>query len=314
MKHTKKIAALLALVLSLTLLCSCGAKEPEQPVDTPNQSEEQQQQPQQIIITAPSAVIVCSDGDTTLRFEHTDADGWRWKDDTTFPLDTTYAEALALCVDQMTQALPITTDQTVEDLELDSEEKYVNVTDEMGHRLTWYLGKQDESGCYYMRRSDDETNTVYLAPAELSDLISRSIYDMMILPQLQPIMPENLRKVTITTAEKTVTTFLNSAGVWVVDGHSVTEKALPMVQGFGQMGILACVDYKPTPGATAICGLEPPQATVTVEFLNLVGVEQSLTFSIGAKLSGGYCMTMDEDSTIYLMSAATAEPILNFMK
>ena len=317
MKHSKKLAILLALVLSLTVLWGCGQKEPQLPEEQPNPGEEQQQQqqPQQnIATTAPSATIVCSDGNTTLRFVHDKTAGWQWKDDTTFPLDTTYAEALALCVEQMALLQPITTDKSIEDLELDSDEKYVTVTDELGHRVTWYLGIQDDSGCYYMCLAGDESNTVYLAPAELSDLISRSIYDMMILPQLQVIMPENLRKVIITTADKTVTTFLSSSGVWVVDGRSVNEKAQPMVQGFGQMAILSCVDYDPTEGAAAICGLEPPQATVTVEFLNLVGVEQSLTFSIGAKLGEGYCMTMGEESTIYLMSAATAEPILAFVK
>ncbi len=316
MKHTKKIAALLALVLSLTTLWGCTGKEPEPPVDDPNPGEEQQQQQQQqnTVITAPSASIVCCDGETTLRFIHDAQAGWQWKDDTQFPLDATYPEALALCVEQMTVAQPVATDKTVEDLELDSAEKYVTVTDELGHRLTWYLGIQDDEGRYYMCLAGDETETVYLAPAELSDLISRSIYDMMILPQLQPIMPENVRKVTITAGEKTVTTFLNNSGVWVVDGHSVTAKAAPMTQGLGQMAILSCVDFNPTEGAAAICGFEPPQATVTVEFLNLVGVEQSLSFTIGAKLGEGYCMTMGGDSTIYLMSSAAAEPILDFMK
>ncbi len=317
MKHTKKIAALLALVLSLTVLWGCGEKEPELPVDDdPSQGtqEEDQQQQQNTQTAAPSHTIVCCDGETTLRFVHDAQGGWQWKDDTEFPLDTTYVDALALCVDQMMLAQPIVTDKTVEDLELDEETKYVTATDEKGHRVTWYLGKKDESGSYYMRRADDETNAIYLAPAELSDLISRSIYDMMILPELQAMHPENLRKITITTAEKTVTTSLNSHGVWVVGISSVNETAQPMAQSFGQMAILSCVDFKPTEGAAAICGLEPPQATVSVEFLNLVGVEQSLSFAIGAKLGEGYCMTIGEDSTIYLMSAAVAESILDFVK
>ena len=71
MKYSKKLTTLLALVLSLTVLWGCGQKEPQLPEEQPNPGEEQQQQqqPQQnIATTAPSATIVCSDGNTTLTF------------------------------------------------------------------------------------------------------------------------------------------------------------------------------------------------------------------------------------------------------
>ncbi len=317
MKSAKKCTALfLALTLSLTVLTACGEKEPIPSDDTaPSQDQEQNQtQQEQETPALLSDTIYCSNGETTLRFAKDEQGQWQWKDDATFPLDTTYVDALAACAEQMLAAEPVTTEQTLEDLDLDSEEKYVTVTDEKGVRVTWYLGDKDDKGCHYMRRLGDEANTIYMAPAELTALINRSIYDMMILPQLPAVAPEYMRSITVTTAEKTVTTVPNSSGVWVVGISSVNEIAQPMVQALSKLQIASCVDFNPTSGAAAICGLEPPKATVDMTFVSIAGVEGSLSFSIGAKLGGGYCVTLSEDSTIYLVNADVVEPVLAFVK
>lgn len=325
MKHLSKYAALvLALSLCLTTLAGCANILPSfgkdnPPVQEPEQGQEQGQEGQTDPTdqTAPellSDTIVCCDGDATLRFEKNEEGVWRWKDDPEFPLDTTYVDALANTVQAVLATQPIVTDKTLEDLDLDSQQKYLTVTDEKGYRITWYLGDQDDNGCYYMCLAGDDTNAIYLAPVELTEQISRSIYDMMILPQLQAIAADHITSVTITAGGKTVTTVPNSAGVWVVGISSVNELAQPMLQGLSQMQIAGCVDYKPIDGVTAICGLEPPQATVEVEFASSTGVESFLTFSIGAKLNRGYCVMLPEDSTIYLVKPEVVEPILAFMK
>lgn len=312
MKHMK-IYLLLVLTLCLTALWGCAEKEPEDVVPDDTQQQEQQQQ-QQTTPELLSDAIICSDSETTLRFERNAQGQWQWKDDPEFPLDTTYVDALAASVEQMLAAQPIVTDKTPDDLGLDSEKKYVTVADEKGHKMTWYLGDKNDSGCYYMCLAGDDTNAIYLAPAELTDQISRSIYDMMILPQLQQMAPENIRSITITAGEKTVTTVPNSSGVWVVGISSVNEIAQPMVQALGRMQIDSCVDFKPTSGAAAICGLEPAQATMAVEFVSAVGVEDSLSLAIGAKLNDGYCVTIGEDTTIYSIKADVVEPILAFIQ
>lgn len=311
----KYFALILALSLCLTALWGCSEKGPALPeTDDTQQTDQQQSDLQQTTPELLSDTIVCSDGDTTLRFERGENEEWQWKDDPDFPLDVTYVEKLAACVDQMMAAQPIDTDKTVEDLDLDSDEKYVTVTDEKGHKVTWYLGDKNDDGCYYMRLIGDESDAIYLAPAELTSQISRSIYDMMILPQLPEMAAEYIRSITITAGDKTVTTAPDSSGVWVAGNSSVNEKAQPVVQALGQMQIDSCVDFKPTSGAAAICGLDPAKASIAVEFVNAVGAENALFLSIGAKLGDGYCVAIGEDTTIYLMKASLVEPILAFIQ
>ena len=316
MNYLNKYTALfLALILCLTVLAGCVKKELDPDEDTtPSQGQDQPDESERPTPELLSDTITCSDGETTLRFEKNDQGQWQWKDDPTFPLDTTYVDALIATVQQILSSQPIVTDKTPEDLDLDDQRKYLTITDEKGHKVTWYLGDKNDDGCYYMCLSGDTTNAIYLAPAELTAQISRSIYDMMILPQLQEMAAANIRSVTVATAEKTVTTVPNSSGVWVVGISSVNEIAQPMIQALSKLQIDSCLDYNPTNGAAAICGLESPQATVTVEFANSTGVESSLSFAIGAKLSRGYCVTLGEDTTIYLIKAELVEPILAFMK
>jgi len=318
MKYVYKYAALmLALLLCLTALWGCGTKLPDQQPEGEETSDQQEQtdgeqqneQPQLL-----SDTISCCDGDTTLRFERNAEGTWDWKDDTTFPLDNTYVQELLTTIEQMLTLQPITTDKTPEDLDLDEEEKYVTATDEKGYAMTWYLGKQDENGCYYMCLKGDESGAVYLAPAQLTEQISRSIFDMMILPELPVIPVANAKSVTITTAEKTVTTVPNSSGVWVVGISSVNEKAQPMLQALSTMTLATCVDFRPTSTAPSYCGLGPVKVTVAVEYLSTTGVESSFTMEIGNARSDGYCVRIGEDETIYLMSTQLIDPILAFIR
>lgn len=316
-RMTKYAAIFLALLLCLTALCGCGSKEP-QDTETPGDLQPGQEQPDdQEQPSSPELLgdtIVCSDGNTTLRFERNAAGNWQWKDGPDFPLDATYVEGLAECAKQMLAAQPIVTDKTPEDLDLDSDKKYMTVTDEKGHKVTWYLGEQDEAGRYYMRFAKDETSAIYLAPAELTDQISRSIYDMMLLPQLHEMAADKIRSVTVSADGKSVTTTPNSSGVWVVGSSNVNEKAQPMVQAISRMQIGSCVDYQPTAGAVSICGFDTPRATLAVDFVSAVGAEHALSLSIGAKLQDGYCVRVGDDSTIYLMKASVIEPVLAFIQ
>jgi predicted small lipoprotein YifL len=313
MNHMRRYSLLMALILCLTALWGCAEKEPK-PVEPDDTQQQQQQQQQQVVPELLSDAIICSDGETTLRFEHNAQGQWQWKDDPEFPLDTTYVEELAATIDEMLIAQPIETDKKPDDLGLDSQKKYVTVVDDKGRKVTWYLGDKTDSGCYYMCLAGDETGSISLSPAALSQQISRSIYDMMILPHLQPIAPENIRSVTITAGEKTVTTVPNSSGVWVVGISSVNEIAQPMVQAISRMQIDFCLDFKPTSGAAAICGLDPAQATMTVEFVNAAGVDYSLSLAIGTKLNDGYCVMFPDDTTIYSIKADVIEPILAFIQ
>ena len=309
MKHMTKYTALfLALILSLAALAGCGQKEPQPPTDEDETlGQEQTDTPAPEIF---SNSIECCVGDTTLRFEHNKQDQWIWKDEPTFPLDITYVEALAATVDKILALQPIATDKTAEDLGLDSEDKYLTVTDDKGHRLTWYLGDTDSSGCYYMRAARDETETFYLAPAELTEQISRNIYDMMVLPQVQQMAVDHITALTVVYGEKTLSTAPNESGVWMDGKNNINLKMQDVLEGLSRLQIASCVDFNPSSKAAAICGLEEPQATVSVDFLNSVGIAGTLTFSLGNRLGAGYCVTLPDDTTIYSIEASVLEPLL----
>ena len=315
MKYVYKYAALmLALLLCLTALWGCGKEEPEAGQDNETQQDQEQGGQENPTPQLLSDTISCSDGETTLRFERNEQGDWNWKDDTTFPLDNTYVRELLATAEQMLTLQPITTDKTPEDLGLDSEEKYVTATDEKGHRMTWYLGDRDDDGCYYMRVDGDETGAVYLAPAQLHAQISRSIYDMMLLPDLPSIPAAQMRSITITVGDKTTHTFPNSDGKWVIGISSVNEEAQPMLQALGSLRITSCVDYTPSEGAAAICGLNESSPRVELAYVTLNGADNTLTLTIGNARSNGYCVTMGEDTTIYLVSAELVDPILSFIQ
>ena len=325
MRHTTKyIALLLALLFCLTALWGCGSKDP-QDAETPDDSRQEQQDGQeqqgdtglqdgqQDTAELLSDTIVCCDGSTTLRFEKNAQEQWQWKDDPSFPLDTTYVDALVASIQQIISAQPITTDKSFEDLGLDSDEKYISVTDEKGFKVTWYLGKKDADGCYYLCAAEDASEAVYLAPLALTEQISRSIYDMMILPQFPSIPPERMRHITITVGEKTINTSPNSDGKWTIGISSINEEIQPTLQALGSLRITTCVDYTPIDGAAAICGFSEKSPRVELDYVTLNGADSSLQLTIGNKLSRGYCVTLGDDDTIYLMDAALIDPILAFI-
>lgn len=314
MRHMKKyILLLLALALCLLALWGCGEKAPDeqQPDESDPQQSEEIKEP-----TILSDVVECSDGNRTLRFQRNEKGEWEWKDDTDFPLDTSYVKALLTTVEEMLALQPIETDKTLEDLDLDDDEskKYVTASNEKGETITWYLGKKDDNGCYYMRLANDQSGTVYLSPAGLGEQIGRSIYDMMVLPQLPAIKEEDILSITLHAGDITQQLNRNSEGRWFSALNNVTPKVRALASLLSGDSLLSCADFKPSKGAPAICGLDPAAAVITIEYEDLVDVAHTLTLSVGKAYGEGYYVTIDEDTTIYLMDAATAKAILSFVQ
>lgn len=309
MKFTAKWLALgMALLLCLSMLIGCGEKEPELPEDEPVGDEQQTEVPE-----VHSDTIECNNGTTTLRFVKNEDGAWTWKDDPTFPLDVSYVEPLALAIEKILLQDPIETSRTLEDLGLDSEESYITVINETGHKITWYLGGMNDAGCYYMRRADDANNAVYVSPPELCTLITRSIYDMMVLPQLPQISAGNVRTMTITAGETSKQLYKNSAGNWTHGVTNVHEKASLLTAQLEKLELDGCLDYSPSEGAAAICQLDPPAVVLTVDFVTAVGMDSTLILSIGARLNSGYCVNINDDPTIYRMDPELIDPIMAFL-
>lgn len=75
------------------------------------------------------------------------------------------------------------------------------------------------------------------------------------------------------------------------------------------MHLAACVDWRPSSGAAALCGLDQPGAVLTAEYTHN-GVQHSFTLTVGGQRGAGYCVTVSDDDTIYLMSAEALAPLL----
>ncbi len=313
MRTMKKYLALaLALLLCLSALWGCGKKDP--------QSEDEDQTPQtdetlpegDPVVTL-SDTLECCDGERTLRFIRNEDGSWSWRDDLDFPLDNTYVSQLLTTVSAMQNMETVSIgEDDDEDLGLDDESKYVSASNEKGETVTWYLGDKNSEGRYYARIAGDENYIIYLAPAELTEQISRSIYDMMLLPQLPAIAPDRIRSITIDIPAGTFRLQQDSEGRWFAGDTNVTQKAEMFIASLAQPTLVSCLDYKPSSGALPLCGLEPYAARVTVSYLNTVDTEQDFVLTAGSARGEYYCVTIGEDPTIYLMDAAAVKPLLAF--
>ena len=78
---------------------------------------------------------------------------------------------------------------------LETPAKYITVTAD-GEDATYYVGEETTDGRWYVLTPDGR---VLYASAESKALLSRSIYDMAVLPQLPVIAPEQVVSVTILT-------------------------------------------------------------------------------------------------------------------
>lgn len=149
--------------------------------------------------------------------------------------------------------------------------------------------------------------TVYAVP-DLLGQIGRSIYDMMALPELPQLTAENVTSLTVTAGESTLT-LTPAEGAWTADGRDVTDQLADLTAWLGDMHLAACVDWRPSAGAAALCGLDQPGAVLTAEYTHN-GVQHSFTLTVGGQRGAGYCVTVSDDDTIYLMSAEALAPLL----
>lgn len=291
---TRSVCALL-LALMLLALAGCGKKEDHPQPEDPNVTREE---------GAVPVHLVCSNGSITLRFSLEEGH-WLWADDKTFPLDESYALALLETVQGIESLPPVTTAAQLADYGLDSPTKYVTVTDSQGASVTYRLGKESDGSVYVYREGAEAT--VYAVP-DLMSQISRSIYDMMALPELPQLTAENVTSLTVTAGERTLT-LTPAEGAWTADGRDVTDQLADLTAWLGDMHLAACVDWRPSAGAAALCGLEEPTVTLTAAYTH-AGADRSLTLTVGGQRGAGYCVTVSDDDTVYLMSAEALAPLL----
>lgn len=288
----------MALLAALTLLCGCGKKEA--------QPQQEDMAVNIVPVEGVTALELC-DGEVTLRFARTD-DAWHWVDDGTFPLDQDAVAALLALPSSLAAAEPVQDQGELSGYGLETPRRYVTATAD-GADSTIYVGSQTSDGHWYVLTPD---GVVRLAAQADGEALSRSIYDMAVLPELPAITEENLISLTLTGAEgKQVTFSVDESGVRKSGARDVTEKTASLVDELGKLAVTACVDYDPADGAAAVCGLDVPEAILAVNYVNAHGGDGALTLTIGGSTGdGGRYVTLNGDTTIYRMEETGLAQVL----
>lgn len=288
----------MALLAALTLLCGCGKKEAQ---------PQQEDMAVNIVPVEGVTVLELCDGEVTLRFARTD-DTWHWVDDGTFPLDQDAVAALLALPSSLAAAEPVQGQGELSGYGLETPKKYVTATAD-GADSTIYVGSQTSDGRWYVLTPD---GVVRLAAQADGEALSRSIYDMAVLPVLPAITEENLISLTLTGAEgKQVTFSVDESGVRRSGARDVTEKTASLVDELGKLAVTACVDYDPADGAAAVCGLDAPEAILAVNYVNAHGGDGALTLTVGGSTGdGGRYVTLNGDATIYRMEETGLAQVL----
>ena len=309
-RSAKWLVVVLAMTVCLTALWGCGEKvDGTQPDGTDDNT---------IQLNGPDLPPESSDGmeffngSVVLRLVRNEKDQWIWKDDASFPLDQTYAEEMLATAQEILQLKPIEGAGDPSEYGLSNAVKYMKLTGKEGQVALYYLGNLTATDQYYLRRADDETNQIYLAPPALVRYMTRSIYDMAVLPHLSAMPANNIKSITVAShAEPQISKKLvnDGKGNWSYDNTDVTEKIQPLLAALENLQLASCVDHKPTSGSTALCGLDPALMCVEVSYVNTMGAESSFKMHIGTARAKGYHAMITNDTTIYSVTNDIAEAV-----
>lgn len=296
-RHTRLLVLLLA-----ALLTGCGSKA--------QQPKEADAAVQTALPPEGITALTLSDDTQVLRFRR-DGDIWYWQDDETFPLDQASMPALLEAAAAMTAALSVPAGDDLSAYGLDDAKTSLSVTAD-GETLTFTRGDQAASGDWYLRCTEDGTvRTVSDDTVKVFQLLDGSIYDMAVLPTLPAITMDTLHTAAIAGASGVQINLRVVDGVRKVGSRDVTAETAALMDELSQLAVTACVDYDPAEGAAAVCGLDAPEAVLTLTYANAVGTEETLTVTVGLPIGdGGRYVTLGGDATIYRMEEMSLVQLL----
>lgn len=297
-RHTR----LLVLLLLAALLTGCGSKA--------QQPKEADAAVQTALPPEGITALTLSDDTQVLRFRR-DGDIWYWQDDETFPLDQASMPALLEAAAAMTAAPSVPAGDDLSAYGLDDAKTTLSVTAD-GETLTFTRGDQAASGDWYLRCTEDGTvRTVSDDTVKVFQLLDGSIYDMAVLPTLPAITMDTLHTAAIAGASGVQINLRVVDGVRKVGSRDVTAETAALMDELSQLAVTACVDYDPAEGAAAVCGLDAPEAVLTLTYANAVGTEETLTVTVGLPIGdGGRYVTLGGDATIYRMEETSLVQLL----
>lgn len=267
-------------------------------------------------------------GSATLSFALDGEGRWYWTDDPDFPLDQDYLIGMANTLSTLKPQQTISDGEPLESYGLSEPARTLSATAVGGQLTTLALGNATTDGnSYYMLMNGSETPVFIISDALVKGM-SVGIYDMCLLPELPALTEERVNSVTLTGA---VTTELSASrpqarqdgsssggeaggAVWRCGGADVTGDARvqSVLKQLRELRLDACVDYRPSEGAAALCGFDEPAAVIAARYTGDGGADKTLTLAVGNQvLNGeGRYVRVDGDSTIYRMASEKLDALL----
>lgn len=303
MKRT--ILLILSLMLVLALIGCGGEKADDAPAEADNNMLANSAQAP----VTDASYLEYDNGQITCRFRK-EEETWKWVDNEKFPLDAAYIEEILAALEGLNSTLTAA-EPSVDpaDCGLDEPDRYMTVT--VGEETTTLrFGDQKASGEWYM--SVDGSSDVYLAADDFVRLMDRRIYDMAVLPTLPELTDDNLTVITVRSSENNKYARLTKTDEgWISENRLAPEKAEAMETALAEFSFDSCFNFDPSPDAAPLCGLDVPSAVITAAYINTVGTETTMTLSLGTlRQDGFYYVTLNDDTTVYLVSQDKVAPLL----
>ena len=293
------LAAVIVLAIAAVALLRLrgGEEEPAQPPLTDSRVVESDAE-------QTYTAISYDNGQVNLSFARDEAGAWYWVDDPGFPLDGAYLEEMSQRIVDL-HPMQTLTDADLETCGLAEPASSLRATAPDGKETVLLFGKTASDGSYYVKRADGEE--VYVVSPELRQSMDKGIYQLAKLPELPALTGESLTAVRVKGPEQetkfAVKTGEDGRTVWRFGSVDVTEDetASAVASELAGLTFTACVDYRPSDEAVQLCGLNQPQATVTVWYLAANGTETTFKFSLGnlTAAGDGYYTRREGDTTIY---------------
>ncbi len=308
------LGALAILLLAILLLTrSCGKEEDETGEDLPVDGST-------VIIPADEITAMeYYNGTAFLSFAQNEEGAWYWTQDPLFPLNETYPAAVAAEVQGLSATTTIAGGEgdTLESYGLDASDLYIKTTSVNGAVSTLLIGNKLDTGEYYVRF--EESDTVYVVSAALMEAVSLDINDMAVIEALPLLDETTITSLTVSgTGEDTVTYTVKEEGEgvyhWYEKGRAVDgdPTLTALLDEIAALSFDACIDYRPSEEALAICGITTPTASLTVEYM-AEGVASELQLLVGALREDGltHFAAMAPEGTVYSLAHDSVTTLLS---
>ena len=291
---------ILVLLLTIALLVRRRTEADDTPAGSSAATSQTEQQ------GPPITSLAWNNDDTFLSFSAGEDGVWYWDGDKDFPLDATVLNSMQSALSPIQPMKTFSAGETLDAYGLENSTLSLTVGYQDGTELQLTFGAQAPDGTgYYMLRSD-ESATVYVVGSTIPSAMDTAVYDMMALPEL-PAMG-TITSISLRSGETELLATSGDGATWLCGGEDVSENLTALVEELSSLTLSRCENFKPSADSLAFWGMDAPSVTVQVCY----DEDQLLTLQIGGRTldSSGYYVRVNDDTTIYSISAYSIEPII----